>query len=239
MNSSIRKCKALFIKDLKEYYRSPAVLVMIIMPIFFCFVYANLFRNDTNTRFIAFIINFCIDTNVLFPSMTLPVNSICEEKEKKTLDVLMLSSVSPIEFLIGKLLPVTIISVISNIIIFYILKINSMYIIPFLIITMTTTLSFIIIGSILGLIFATPSQATIYFMPLVTILFFIPVISVFSKTVEKFSHILGISQMNIIIQNIISGKGLFYSKVGLLITLIWLIVPFIIFSYIYKHKKLY
>ncbi|UZW14453.1 ABC transporter permease [Clostridium pasteurianum] len=239
MNFSIRKCKAVFIKDLKEYYRSPAILAVLIMPIFYCLLYMTIFANDTNIKFGTFLINFCVDTNVLLPSMTIPTQFICEEKEKKTLDVLILSSVSPSEFLVGKLSPIILLSIISNIIIFSIINISSTYIVPFLVITMITTLSFIIIGSIIGFVCNTPSQATMYLMPIITVLFFIPPMSLFSKTVEKFSHILGISQMNIIVQNIISGKGLFYSKISLFVILIWILIPFTIFSYIYKHKKLY
>lgn len=245
MNFSIRKTKAIFIKELKEYYRNPSVILMLLLPLAFSLLYINIFRNIS--KGIPFVRSFCIDFNVVFSSIQLPTILICEEKDKKTLDVLILSSVSPFEFIVGKILPIIIISIVSNILVFLLLNLSSTYIIPFLLITIINSFSMIILGCIIALICENQMKVKLYSILSLVIFFILPTSSLFTtiidstffKILNNTSNVLGINQMNLIIENIISGKGLFYSKIALLIILIWLIIPFTIFSYIYKIKKLY
>jgi hypothetical protein len=133
-------------------------------------------------------------------------------------------------------------------IVLFLFNTNFECIIPLMIITTVNSLIMIIFSTIIALISTNQMHGQLYLILFIIIFFILPSSillfnNIFNSIILKFLNtifsILGISQMNLIIQNILSGRGLLYSKIGLLITIIWLIVPFIIFSYIYKHKKLY
>lgn len=224
--------KALIIKELKDYYRNPIALIVLFSPIFFTIFYSNIL-NDSK-----FMINACINCGIIFSGLFLPSYLITEEKDKKTLDVLILSSVNSIEFLIGKLLPCIFLSLLANTISLFIFKLNFIIFLQITLLIFISLLSIIFIGTIIGFAARSQSEAMIYSVIIIAFIYIVPLLGNLNLLPSKISSILGISNMDLVITNILNDKGFFYSVYSILIIILWTILPIFIFSHMYKHKKL-
>lgn len=96
MNISLKRARAIFVKDYKEFSRNYAVSICVLFPIIFAFVFRNAGPNLPGT--IGFILN------VSFVIMTCLVQAclIAEEKERNTLRSLMMTPATTSDVLIGK-----------------------------------------------------------------------------------------------------------------------------------------
>ncbi len=225
--------KALIIKELKDYYRNPIVLVILFLPVFFTMFYYNMFNNSKLMS-----VNMCINYGIIFSGSFLPSYLITEEKDKKTLDVLILSSVNSLEFLIGKLLPCIFLSLLANIISLFIFKLNFISFLQITFLIFISLLSIIFIGTLIGFVCRNQSEAMICSVLIIVFLYIVPLLRNLNLVTSKISSLLGISNMDLVINNILKDKGFFYSNYSLLVMAFWVILPVFIFSYIYKHKKL-
>ncbi|WP_010236079.1 ABC transporter permease [Clostridium arbusti] len=170
MNFSIRKTRAIFIKELKEYYRNPYIIFVLLLPLVFSLFYSNLFRD---TKIFIPVMNFCINLSIVLLGIQLPSYFILEEKEKKTLDVLILSSVNALEFITGKLLPIIIVSIISNMIVLFLFNTNFECIISLIIITTVNSLIMIVFSTIIALISTNQMHGQLYLILFIIIFFHI------------------------------------------------------------------
>lgn len=93
-----RIIKAIIIKELQDIRTNSNLLVMLVMPIFFTFVWDNLMSELPRGFGAAFGLIFL----VVMVGMYIPSMLIAEEKEKKTIEVLMLSPARPAEVFVGK-----------------------------------------------------------------------------------------------------------------------------------------
>ena len=101
MKIQLRKVIALFKKDMKDTSKNVNVMILLVLPLLFTFLYQfiDLGGEGMPKEFILFIsvlMNLCL-VPVSFLSMI-----IAEEKEKNTLRTLMLSNVSAGDFLLSK-----------------------------------------------------------------------------------------------------------------------------------------
>ncbi|WP_051986365.1 ABC transporter permease [Clostridium amazonitimonense] len=76
---------------------------------------------------------------------------IAEEKEKNTMRTLMLSAVSPLEFLAEKAIITLLLSIVINIIIFFMVGINVQYLGKYIVLSTLVVLSMIELGAVIGL----------------------------------------------------------------------------------------
>lgn len=167
-----------------------------------------------------------------------PCFYIVEEKEKRTLDVLMLSGVSPLEFIIGKNLTTICVTTLTSTFMLLLSKINFIYLPSLFILIFIIIVSEVILMSLVGIIANNSMECLLYSFPFVIALLFAPLFS-FNRAFYRINSLINISNMNFMIKNILDGKGFFYSQYSLLVITIWLIIPLILFSVIYKAKKLY
>lgn len=93
-----RIIRAIIIKELQDIRTNSNLLVMFAMPIFFTFVWDNLMSELPQGFGAAFGLIFL----VVMVGMYVPSMLIAEEKEKKTIEVLMLSPARPAEVFLGK-----------------------------------------------------------------------------------------------------------------------------------------
>lgn len=232
MNFSKKTVIALISKELKDYYRNPIVLIILFLPILFTIFYSNTFSNYILK------INICINSDIIFSGLFLPQYLITEEKENYTLDALILFSVNSIEFLIGKLLPCIFFSLFANLLSLFILKLNAISFIQIAFLIFISLLGLILIGALIGFICKNQPEAMICSIITIAVLYVIPIIGNINAITSKISLFLGISNMDLLIKNILKGKTMFYSLQSLFIMLIWVIIPICIYIYMYKHKDL-
>lgn len=232
MHFNKKTVKALIIKELKDYYRNPIVLIILFLPTFFTIFYSNIF-NDSSLK-----INICINSGIIFSGLFLPPYLITEEKDNKTLDALILFSVHSYEFLVGKLLPCLFFSLLSNMLSLFAFKLNFINFLQIVFLMFISLIGIILIGTLIGLMCRNQPEAMTCSIIIISLLYMVPIIGNLNVVTSKISLLLGISNMDLVIKNIINGKGLFYSVFSLLVMVVWVIVPIFIFSHIYGSKKL-
>ncbi|KIL51566.1 ABC-2 type transport system permease [Jeotgalibacillus alimentarius] len=96
MNVSVKRMRAIFIKDYKEFSRNYAVSTMVLMPLILAFFYQNAGASTLDMYFLPINMTFAVVTTFIQACL------IAEEKESNTLRSLMMSPASMADILIGK-----------------------------------------------------------------------------------------------------------------------------------------
>lgn len=98
MNSKLRIITAILLKEFQDIKKNINLLVMYLLPVFFTLTFTYFIPDMPS----GFALNFGMLFLVVMIGMYVPSMLIAEEKEKKTLEVLLLSPAGPEEVLIGK-----------------------------------------------------------------------------------------------------------------------------------------
>ena len=98
MSGSVKRIGAILIKELQEFKSNMNVLVMYLIPVM---IFA-IFKGLINDMPASFTISFSLVMLVGEVCVFVPAMLIAEEKEKKTLNVLMISPARPFEVFAGK-----------------------------------------------------------------------------------------------------------------------------------------
>jgi ABC-2 type transport system permease protein len=169
---SIKKINALFAKDMKTIFHNLFVLSgLMIMPIMALLLKIGL---ESPEEVIA-LAGFLIPMNILMNGANIICVMIAEEKEKYTLNVLVSSTVSSADFLISKVLLTTVLTFISNAVLYFILGLQaSMPLFPFLLVTGVTILPVAAVGAIIGIACKTQAAASTVVAPVTLIMVFLP-----------------------------------------------------------------
>ena len=115
--------------------------------------------------------------------------SLAEEKEKNTLRTLMTSSVNGLEFFLGSLIPVVLMSTAVNVLCVFIVRLSMT---PaqwgsYLAITTAASVIAAVVGMILGIFAKNQVTASTITTPAVLVFMMIPMFTVFSDTLHKIS----------------------------------------------------
>ena len=160
----------------------------IIMPIFslgFTFLMKILYRSIADGK-----IN--MDGYAISMSVYCTAAALAEEKEKNTLRTLMTSSVNGLEFFLGSIIPVIILSTAVNVLCVFIvqLTLSGSQWGAYLIITTVCTFIASVVGMIFGIYAKTQVSASTITTPALIIFMMVPMLSGFSSILEKISNLL-------------------------------------------------
>jgi len=155
-----------------------------------------------------YILNMILNMNLVMVATLIMAMLIAEEKEKNTLRTLMLTSLSPVEFLIGKALITIFISVIVNIAIFFMLGIQLQYLLMYFIITTAVLISMVEIGAVIGIVSKNQMTTGTIGTPLGLFLFMIPTLSGLNKTFYKIATLLPNYNSIVILKKVFEGKNI-------------------------------
>ena len=175
MKFSMKSVNAIFHKDFKDISRNSAVSVKALMPLILAFIYGKM--GDLSIDMHYMIINFTLVTVGSFVQCSL----IAEEKEKNTLRGLMLSPASTLEILGGKSLLSTIASMIIVVIGIMLTGYRPDNVVVISIAILFTSLFFIGLGSLLGLLSKSVMEASLLVLPFLFIFGFGSLFSVFTE----------------------------------------------------------
>ncbi|MGM0420272.1 MAG: ABC transporter permease [Bacillota bacterium] len=165
-----RIIKAIIIKELQDIRTNSNLLVMLVMPIFFTFVWDNLMSELPKGFGAAFGLIFL----VVMVGMYIPSMLIAEEKEKKTIEVLMLSPARPAEVFVGKGM-LTFIAIIGiSVIITFMAGVSPATQATVIFATGLTSLFAIFIGMIVGLIANNQMSTGVVGLPVYLLLLLVP-----------------------------------------------------------------
>lgn len=241
MEFSMRRVNALFKKEVKDFGKNMNVSLMCLLPIAFSIIYLRLFGDSTLDGHLAKIdiLIMCMGMNLVMVSSFVVAMLIAEEKEKNTLRTLMLSVVSPLEFLTGKIFMSFLISEIINVAIFFIIGIGSKYLAIYMLLTTLGVFTMIEIGALIGIISTNQMSTGIVGMPILMFFMLVPFFAKLNKTILKIAEFLPNYNINLILENIFKGQtiGLEYAY-NIAVILAWIIIAGAAFAYTYNKVGL-
>ncbi|NFM44802.1 ABC transporter permease [Clostridium botulinum] len=241
MDFSIRRINALLKKEIKDFAKNMNVSVMYLLPIMFSIIYSKLSGNNSSNDVMnkINILILCVGMNISLISSMVISMLIAEEKEKNTLRTLILSAVSPWEFLTGKVLITFLVSEVINIAIFFSIGCDIQYLGKYILITTLVLFSMIEIGAIIGIISPNQMATGVFSMPVVMIFFVIPAFAKANKTIEAIAKFLPSYHMNIMIARLFKGETFgIESTRSIAIILAWIIIALIAFAFTYNRRGL-
>lgn len=98
MSGSFKRIGAIFVKELQDVKTNVNISFMFFLPVLLALIYDKIIPDMPEGMALAFGLLFL----VIMVGMYVPAMTIAEEKEKKTMEVLMLSPSTPTEVFIGK-----------------------------------------------------------------------------------------------------------------------------------------
>lgn len=197
----MKSVKAIFIKQAKDMFKNPMVLVMFIIFPAVALIMTQLIAksNDDipNNMFVTMMA-------AIFAGMGLVTAAsgvIAEDIERKSLSFLIIAGVKPYQYLLGTggffLLAGTVTSVVFTLIgDFTIIEA-----IKFLAVMITGTTSSIILGMTIGMFSKNQQAATSLGMPVAVIIGFTPMVAAFNETAAKIAGVLYTQQINVIVND--------------------------------------
>ena len=136
----------------------------------------------------AYVLSLGLVMNLSMTGVYCPCLLLAEEKEKNTLRVLMTSSVNGLEFFLGSILPVVVISVVINFLLMPIsgFMITGSNLAVFSVVSILSSLTSCIIGMLLGIFAKNQVSAGTIITPVALILMLIPM---FADMIDELSNV--------------------------------------------------
>lgn len=241
MEFSLRKVNALLIKEIKNLGKNPNVLFICLLPVLFSIMYSKLFGSQGADVVMVKtdILIMCLGMNLVLVSSFVIAMLIAEEKEKNTLRTLMLSGVSPMEFLAGKVLITLLVSEITNIVMFFILGIDPQHLVKYIILTTLLVISMIEIGSVVGIISPNQMSTGVVGIPVLALFLMVPIFAKISEDLKKIAEFLPNYHMNLMLEKVFKGEtigaGTAYNTA---VILVWIVIAAGAFIYTYNKVGL-
>ncbi|AKN32060.1 ABC transporter [Clostridium carboxidivorans P7] len=235
MDFSIRRVNALFIKELKDFFQNPNILVMFMMPIMFAILYGKMM--GTRIPKVSSL-EICLLLSLTMVGCSSAACLIAEEKEKNTLRTLMLSPLSPIEFLTGKSLISLLSCMVSSLIVFFIVSAPNVNLFLYIIISLISSITIIILGLLIGLLCKSQLETGIASTPIIMILMLVPMFSGISSALKNIANFCFTYHALVAIYKISEGKSLLDLKLNLLNIFVWFIVSSFLLVFVYKKVSL-
>jgi ABC-2 type transport system permease protein len=135
-----------------------------------------------------------------------------------------------VEFVVGKFLMSGFLLMSINLFIFFTLKVDLIYILPFILITLITTIIILFIGAIIGLLSKDQMQTSI--------IGFLPMCLLMVPMLTDISNLLPTYHCSEVLTKVMSCGSLFSMKINILVLLIWVVFSFLIFGVVYSKNRL-
>ncbi|WP_025025297.1 ABC transporter permease [Companilactobacillus nodensis] len=237
MNLSIRKISAIFELKIQSMFTNMSIMVAPILSIGFVLLMKIAMPSAVATG--AYLLGMGLSFNNIMGGIMMGSYPLSEEKEKNTLRVLMTSSVSSVEFIIGSILPSLLITVIINIVLIPIagVPVGKIDWPIYLLYTTVTALISIIIGYVIGIYSNSQMQAGNLSMPIMLLFTLTPMFQSFNKTIENIMSFTYPGMLNdFVLHSMTNNYNINFKDVSVLV--IWLIVCLGIFIYAYSKNGL-
>lgn len=240
MEFSTKRVGALIKKELKDFTKNMNISTMCLLPLIFSFIYGKVFAGHIyETAAKLQMLGMCLGMSLTLISSFVIAMLIAEEKEKNTLRTLMLSGISPAEFIFGKAFIAFLSSTIINIIIFFIFGMEVKHLGIYILVSTLVNLSMIAIGGVIGILAENQMSTGIIGMPVIFILLLVPALANLNDTLEAIAKFLPNYNMNVLLGNALNGN-LFEGGVlfPIAVILAWIVLSLGAFAYAYKAKGL-
>ncbi|MBM7578674.1 ABC transporter permease [Jeotgalibacillus terrae] len=231
MNVSVKRMRAIFIKDYKEFSRNYAISTMVLMPLFLAFFYQSAGASTLDIYFLPINMTFAAVTTFIQACL------IAEEKENNTLRSLMMSPASMTDILIGKsalVFSITLAVVALTMIILGFTPANLLILISAL---MISTVFYIGLGIICGLFTKTVMEASVAILPVMVIFSLGPLGRGLAETYPVLEVLKWLPSAQLIMLEEYSAAGQ-TSDVGIALAVItvWTIITLAVASILFKKR---
>ncbi|WP_405170133.1 ABC transporter permease [Paenibacillus sp. FSL H8-0280] len=159
MSISLKRARAIFVKDYKEFSRNYGISIMLLVPILFAFLFRT--AGPSLPGAIGFLLNISFVLLTSFAQACL----IAEEKERNTLRSLMMTPATTMDVLVGKSTLVFVMSAVVLAIATYILGYEPASIWAFAIAIILSIILYTAVGTICGLFSKTILEASLAIIP--------------------------------------------------------------------------
>lgn len=217
----------------------------IIMPIFALgftilmkILYSQMDMSSSPEELNSYILGMGLVMNIGMMGIYCPCLLLAEEKEKKTLRVLMTSSVNGLEFFLGSILPVFIATVILNFVLMPIsgFIISGSNLITFTIVSVIASLISCIIGMILGIFAKNQVSAGTIMTPILMIFIFIPIFSELISVLANISKLMFTGILMEMTMNMAANTDQVLNVGSIAIMLVEVVLSVIVFLFFYKKN---
>ncbi|MGQ3380123.1 ABC transporter permease [Priestia endophytica] len=229
---SYKRIQAIFMKDWKDLMRNSYVLVTLVLPLVFAVMYDRMGAGEVGALF---AINFAFVIAGAFIQSAM----VAEEKEKNTLRGLLLSPASIIEVFIGK----SLLSAFTTILIIAGCILLSNYEIPslglFILLSLINIITFVGIGTMLGLVSKTVMETSIIGMPILIVFGMASQIKLMieNETILNIIEYLPSEQFSTALIELSKGSELVDITKNIAILGIWAIVAVVATIITYKKRR--
>ena len=198
----MRSIKAIFIKQAKDMFKNPSVLVMFIVFPAVALIMTSFVTIPDNEYFSGnmFVTMFA----AIFAGMALITSAsgvIAEDVERKSLRFLVIAGVKPHQYLLGTGGFLLFAGTVTSVIFALIGGFSGMEAVKFLIVMITGAAASILLGLTIGMFAKNAQAAGGLSMPVAVIVGFTPMIAGFNETVEKIAGVLYTQQINVIVND--------------------------------------
>ena len=228
---STRKIYALCEKQFKTIFYNLFILSgLVVVPIVAFFFGLNADYPEPA------LVDMLVTMNILMNGANIMCVMIAEEKEKNTLNVLIASTVSGLDFLISKLLVTVLFTLAINAALFFIMDAHYFFDFgSYMLVTGIAILPPAAIGAVIGLLCKTQSAATTAITPFMMALLFVPMFVPADSAIHDFMQYVFSEQMTLGLRAIYNGEA-FLAHIGFIAANF--AVFFVIFWVFYRKKGL-
>lgn len=238
MKLSTRRIKALLHKDLKDFFKNPSMVLTVLVPLLFILFYrsVNLPIDSPNHKSV-FLLNLGLLLNITLCTTTVASTSIAEEKEKNTLRTLILSNVKSSEFFLSKILVSYLITMLTNVIIFFLAGVTVMTLPIYLLTTTLGAVCMLMISCVIGILSRDQMTCGVYQVPIMMFFLLPPVFAELNPFIYKIARFTPLNATLALYYQLSPGadagiRWLFH----LVVLLVWIVISTLLFSYFYKKK---
>ena len=232
MNISMKRVKAIFMKDYKEFSRNMSISIVILMTPLLSLFYGKTGDNTIDSYYLIF--------NMTFVMVATYVQSclIAEEREKNTLRALILSPANIQEILLGKSLFTFCTTFFTMILCMILIDYSPANISIITVAMLLSTLFYIALGTLIGLFAKSVMEASVYSFPAILIFTIGTFVRLLSEQypILKIAHYLPNIQLVDIALKVEAGKGFANVLPELSIILLWFTIAMIVTVIVYKKR---
>ena len=218
-----------FLKQIRETLKNKPILIQFLMfPVLAVIMETAVKIEDMPEHFFAklFAVMF-----VGMAPLTCMSSVISEEKEKNTLRVLMMSNVKPVQYLLGIGSYIWIMCMAGAAVFAVLCEFESTEIMKFMLIMAVGIIISILVGAVIGIAAENQMTSTSVTLPVMMILSFLPMLSMFNETIEKIARVTYTQQISRIVNNNFEGMG-----EGVIVIAINFVLAVALFFLAYRKK---
>lgn len=227
------RIKAILIKESQDIRKNTNVIYMYLLPIVLTILWERFIPGMPE----GFALGFGLMFLVVMAGMYVPSMIIAEEKEKKTIEVLLLSPATPVEVFIGKGLLTFILIIITAIILIFISGNQLANLSLILLATALTSIFSIFLGMMVGLLAQNQMATGVIGLPVYLILLLVPQFAMMGvELMKNIGRFLPTYYYFDLLRLIIEGKGLGEMHLHLSVLFGSILITFFVLLVIYNKR---